>query len=408
MFVRFVMFKQGIILHVIFGGLESSIASMSVIPAARSAKKSGNPFYGNFSITQRCLLPLLGGNSKPFILINPGHISEKLSVLYQSLFDLCERICLTALTCHAEEPSSMRLDEFEVVGSVDLLPMRATLRQKTSDKKYPESDTEAIILRVVPEERDLREGVAQLDAELEEVRRSSIMANDSYDVSESELNELKTRNLILRAEIDRLKISSSSGNGNAYTNHLLSEVKQLRQELAAVETERRKYLTSKRLVESLIEKSNKSKSEALLKQSKLDEAKKTEDVMRKEMIEMKRNCESLLEMNRKLERELEVVKRASHAEPPAPCVESVYHQFLFPFQRKREMEKTFLSLYDSLGKIERAVAVNSPSVLLDVKRSSDSMHRLKDCVSELLSASEKLEISAVTLLKKKSSASAAH
>jgi hypothetical protein len=47
-------------------------------------------------------------------------------------------------------------------------------------------------------------------------------------------------------------------------------------------------------------------------------------------------------------------------------------------------------------------------VLLDVKRSSDSMHRLKDCVNELLSASEKLEISAVTLLKKKSSASAAH
>jgi hypothetical protein len=72
---------------------------------------------------------------------------------------------------------------------------------------------------------------------------------------------------------------------------------------------------------------------------------------------------------------------------------------LFPFQSKREMEKSFITLHDSLAKIERAVAVNCPAVVLDVKRSSDSMHRLKDAVNELLSASEKLEISAVTLLK---------
>lgn len=394
LFVRFVVFKRGIILHVVFSTLETSVASMSVVPAARSAKKSGNPVYGNFSVTQRCLLPLFAGNSKAFLLLMPSKEQlEKSSVLCQSLLDLCERTCLTALTCFPE--GSMRVEDFEVLGSMDLAPIRSVVKRIVSIPSVEVS------VEVTPlEEEVLRENVAQLDAELEEVRRSSIMANDSsYDASEHEVQELRAKNLILRAEIDRIKINSSAASGaNAYTNHLLSEVKQLRQELASVESERRKYLTSKRLVESLIEKSNKSKAEVVAKQSKVEELRKSEELLRKEMTEMKRNCEHLIDLNRTLERDLNAARQIP-SPPPVPPVESTYHQFLFPFQRKREMEKNFHCIHDSLGKIERAVAVNCPSSILDVRRSSDSLSKLKDCVNELLSASEKLEISAVTLLK---------
>ena len=408
LFIRLVLFQESKIIHFMFSRMSIAVHSLSAIPAARIARKSGTYVSsGRLSVVQRCLLPLLAGNSKPFLVIDVTGVGEADTVQCQSLLDLGEKLCLCALPCFPEGGGSqLRMADFEIVHSIDALPPR-TKQAGRKIKSVPSVDVSVASEAVPPVdhsiEQELRQDISLLDAELDGGRKRQEPSPSTIDTYEGEITELKAKNLILRSEIDRLKLGGGGTTGvgaNAYTAHLVTEVKQLRQELLSVEVERRKYSTSKRLVESLIEKSNKGKAEVAAKAAKMDELKRSEEAMRTELKEMKKNCDFLLESNRKLQSEMEEMKRAElEAESRAPTIDSFYHQFLFPFNGKRDMEKSMVHLFELLAKIERNCAINCPSALLDVRKSIASLDKIKDCANQLIAASEKLEVSAVTVLK---------
>ena len=395
-FIRFVLFKESRIVHLAFMHAQLASASLTIVPTIRAAKKSGTqPRSHPLTLTQKCIVPLLSGNAKPFIVIDTSTLNDSNAVIFQSLFDVSEKICLTALPCQ-REAGGLRIEEFDVIESIDKLPPRKKKGERTQsvlsiDNSSDESKISArkknlgakkISPPPVYTEAQLVEDIDQLDLELTKLN------------SNEEVEELRSKNLVLKSELDKAAVGSG---GNAYTGHLVNEVKQLRQELAAVETERRKYQTSKRLIDSLVEKSNKMKVELGQKSAKIDDMKKSDSVLKHELAELKQNCEYLLDTNRRLNVDLEEAQSVPAAKPVS--IDSFYHEFLFPFGRKREMEKSFLSLHDLLHRIERNVAVNCPSSVLDVRKSGAQLEKLKDSVNELLSASEKLEISAATLIK---------
>jgi hypothetical protein len=255
------------------------------------------------------------------------------------------------------------------------------IERKSSERKLPKPTQ--------PEEDSLLQELSQLELEL----RNQTSADEI-----SEVEQLRAKNLALKCEVDRL--AASGDHSNSYSNHLVQEVKSLRMELARTEAERRKYETSKRLLDTLMDKSNKLKLENASKTGKIEEMKKLESVLRSELAELKRNCEFLINENRQLGQQVEEIKNRPSSSPMETTVESFYHEFLFPFNRKKETAKTLVSMHETLQKIERAVAVNAPSSLLDVRRCQASTEKVKEFVNELISASEKLEVSAVTLIKK--------
>jgi hypothetical protein len=394
LFVRFVLFGRNQIIHFIFIHNRDAIKALSGIPQARMARKGGSPCVTiTSSLTERCLIPLLAGNAKPFIVLDGTDANDFNAVSFQTLLDLGEKMCITALPCEPEV--ELRMDDFEIIDSIDKLPPR---RQSVSSKgERPKSSPSRRVSVHVSDplpkplsDETLLQEISQLENEL---------------ASGAEIDELKAKNLTLKCEVDRLKSSVDTGNSSAYTNHLVAEVKQLRQELLKVETEKRKYETSKRLVESLIEKTNKLKADCTSKTSKIEEMRKHESLLKAELGELKRNCEALLQDNRQLNLELESVKTSnssseSRTRTPQVSVDSFYHEFLFPFNRKRETGKALASLHETLQKIERCVAINAPACVLDVRRCISQSERIRDFFNELVSASEKLEVSAITLIKK--------
>jgi chromosome segregation ATPase len=345
------------------------------------------------NLTQRCLSPLLAGNAKPFIVIDTSSASEENILTFQSLFDLGEKLCLTALPCEPE-PAALRIEDFEVIESMDKVPPRKPLEVKNCPPNAPKVKVHLNGPKPRKEKKEIPDVINQLD-ELEKEIGSDVLGY------EREIEGLRTQNMVLKCEVDKLSATSSAEGGNAYTSHLVTEVKQLRAELLNVENDRRKYETSKRLIESLIEKSNKLKAEVSSKNAKIDQLREQETVYKSELCELKKNCEYLLETNRALNLELENARALKSIRKPETSIESFYHDFLFPFNRKKEMGKAILTIHESLQRVERSVAVNAPSSVLDVRRSLSTLAKLKDCINELVSAGEKLEISAVTLIKQK-------
>ena len=388
-FVRMVLFDENRIVHFVFAKDNDAVKMLSVIPQARMARKSGSPFAHLLKgLSERCLSPLLAGNAKPFIIIDAAEVSDSNVLTYQTLFDIGEKMCITALPCESE--LNLQIEDFEIIDSMDKLPpFRPVDRKSVNADRNP-----------------------RVSVHLDEVSRpkSASKTRQEEDVLTTkdpmiEVDELRAKNLTLRCELDRLAAAALPSNegGNAYTNHLVAEVKQLRSELLNLETEKRKYETSKRLIDSLIEKSNKLKTESACRASKLDEFGKRESLLKTELTELKRNCEVLLQENRSLNLELDRVKLDQSSTGPRSgggTVESFYHEFLFPFNRKRDLGKTLVGINEALQKIERTVAINAPSAVLDVRRCIGGVDKVKEMTNELIAASEKLEISSATLIKK--------
>ena len=418
LFLRFVLFKDSRILHFIFIRDNVGVTALNVIPSCRISRKAGTPVVNrSMTLCQRCLVPLLAGNAKPFFVIDASQVTESSILTYQSLFDLGEKMCITALPCEPEQVV-LKIEDFEVIESMDKLPPRKPLTLKNSPDStqlvtQPAASPKLSVHLPSPSPpkssskgpRKAKKESPRLSEEdvlkqLEDLERD--IGGDVIGY-EKEIEDLRAKNMVLKCEVDKLSASSSGESGNAYTSHLVSEVKHLRQELLNVETEKRKYETSKRLLDSLIEKSNKLKAESQGKSTKIEELRKHESTLKAELAELKKNCEYLLESNRVLNLELEQARKTNSArERRTDTIDSFYHDFLFPFNHKREMAKSVVSMHETLQRVERAVAVNAPSALLDVRRSLAHLEKLKDYVNELVAASEKLEISAVTLIKEKS------
>lgn len=393
--VRFVLFESSRIIHFIFAKPETLIKDVAVVSSVRAIRKYRQPIPSGLSLAQRCLIPIMAGNAKPYFVVPIGPIEESNATLYQGLFDAGEKLCLTALPCVPEgDGLPLKIRDFDIIDSIDVLPIR-----KAKVSSIPSVDSSMSSLEI-SQESVIKSDLLNLDMALHavqtfEVPRSPVMESD-------EVTELKSKNLALRCEIDKLKTSGSVGNTTAYTNHLLSEVKQLRQELLAVETERRKYLTSKRLVESLMEKSNKTRDDLHAKSVKIDELKKSEKAVREELHAVQKDCQTLVARNKELEAEIERLKNAAKAEAEnKPTVDSLYHQFLFPFNSKRDWGKQIVALAELMIKLERNCAINNPSAVLDIRKAAATVESIKDRANELIGASEKLEISCMTLLKRR-------
>ena len=394
LFLRFVLFSESKIVHFVFLNDVHAVKNLGPIPSCRVSRKSGTTSYpDSMNLTQRCLSPLLAGNAKPFIVIDTSSASEENILTFQSLFDIGEKMCLTALPCEPE-PTALRIEDFEILDSMDKVPPRKPLDVKNAPSTAPKVKVHLNGPKPRKPKKETPDVMNQLD-ELEREIGSDVLGY------EKEIEGLRTQNMVLKCEVDKLSATSSADGGNAYTSHLVTEVKQLRAELLSVENDRRKYETSKRLVESLIEKSNKLKAEVGSKSAKIEQLREQETVYKSELSELKKNCEYLLETNRSLNLELENARSSKLIRKPETSIESFYHDFLFPFNRKKEMGKAILTIHESLQRIERSVAVNAPSSVLDVRRSLSTLDKLKDCINELVSAGEKLEISAVTLIKQK-------
>lgn len=399
LFVRFAVFTETtgevFLVHVVLTKLNRNfLESISVIPSVRNAKKTGCALPSNLSLAQACLLPLMTGNSKPFIilpLVNQA-LSDSSAVLYQSIFDACEKICLVSLPCAREERA--QLQDFDTVERVDLLEKRRPAERRSvvvedltpmsPEKSPPNPD---------PLEEVIRHDLDRLDSELGRIARPD--DSSLVEMYETELSEVKSKNLLLRNELDKMRLGGSSGfgTGNAYTSHLVNEVKGLRAELVALEAEKRKYLTSKRLVESLVEKTNKMKVDLSGKASKIKEMEAVGKSVKLELAELRSNCEKLLVDNAAL---LEHSQKA----PPDPTLQfrSVYKEFLFPFDGKKDLERYLVRLNEALQKLERTVAVACPSAVMEVRRSLETLEKVRVNVNTLISACERLEVSAGCIL----------
>lgn len=325
-FVRFVNFTDNRILHFIFANSTDAVRVLGVIPQARTSRKSGAPIIHPLKgLTERCLVPLLAGNAKPFLIIDATEVNETNITVYQSLFDLGEKMCITALPCESE--LSLRMEDFEIIDSIDKLPPFKKVEQKQTPHRV------SVHLDDAPARKSRPKPISPPKI----IENVVVPEKDEM----SEIDELKAQNLILKCEVDRLnaaKASSSEGGTNAYTTHLVAEVKQLRQELLQVETEKRKYETSKRLLDSLIEKSNKLKTESASRAAKIEELRKQESVLKTELSQLKQNCEYLLQENKQLNIQLEQRDSAARTNKGEVSVESFYHEFLFPFNRKESSE----------------------------------------------------------------------
>jgi hypothetical protein len=103
-----------------------------------------------------------------------------------------------------------------------------------------------------------------------------------------------------------------------------------------------------------------------------------------------------------LEAEIERLENAAKAEAEnKPTVDSLYHQFLFPFNSKRDLGKQIVALAELIIKLERNCAINNPSAVLDIRKAAATVESIKERANELINASEKLEISCMTLLKRR-------
>jgi hypothetical protein len=394
-YIRCVLFDEKKVIFFGISRIKQGVSDMSLAPQIRASIKTNRTLSlpTNMSYSSKCLLPLLTGNVKPIFIAIIGGISDSTIVGLQALFDFGEKLCLTALPCHVED-----MCEIQMIESISNLPTRRSTKlavTKSLPSIQSSSGDNAFADEKESKELMIKTEIDNLDTELISVKTAAIQDNTQLD----EIVELRSKNLLLKCEIDRLKLIkvNQPQELNAYTNHLLTEIKQLRQELLSVETERRKYLTSKRLVESLIEKSNKNKQEIAIKNARIEELKKSEKNLRDEMHALKKDYEVIGKQVEELENAR--LKQQQQAEIK-PAVDSLYHQFLFPFNSKRDVAKHFTSLYELLIKIERSCALNNPTCVLDIRKAQSALEKIKDNTNELISASEKLEISCVTLLKR--------
>ena len=377
LFIRFAVFDPIIgsvyFVHIIMSRMgRNLIDNLRVIPEIRSEKKINKPISIRLSLIQKYLIPLLAGNSKLFLFLPILHHNDGV------IMDICEKICLVALACTKEK--NAKIDDYEVIQKMDLLINR-------KDE-----------LKVVEKNIVCEQEVEQLETE---VSRLDMKLVSQVDDS-TEIFDLKAKNLTLKAEIDRLKMGNPVDN-KLYASHLVSEVKTLRANLLAVESDKRKYLTSRRLVESLVEKTNKLKSDLDQKSGKLKEAESTNKMLKNELNLIRIECENLVKDNESLVCELE-----KPVTDPSLQFKSLYQEFLFPFDKSKQLQSGILSVHDSLKKIQRHVQIHSPSIGLEVARGMELMESVRAHVNTLLAASDKLQISAGCILSNTAPQSNAH
>ena len=377
LFLRFALFSSSgtvHMVHFIVSRLNRSLLeSLSPIPAARTLEKTKSRVKDPAaSLTTRCMRALLARDSRPFVILwlsEITHLTGTQTVFYQCLFDMCERLCLVALLCGRE--GLAKVDDFKIVSRMDLLVRR-------SHVSAPQVEPDVCVPAVAPD--DISE--TALEADLSRLERQlDDGPDDTFDVYENEISELKAKNLILRTEIDRLKISGGEGAPNAYTSHLVAEVKSLRGQLLQFEQDKRKYLTSKRLVDSLVEKTNKLKSELAQKNKNRTDFDAVNANLRSELDQLRTDCEKLLAENASL--------RRVPTESTSHQFRALYTEFLFPFKDAKQVEKCLVRMFEIMRKFE--VSENQ-------KRGIETLDKLRLMVNSLIAASQKLEMSAACML----------
>jgi DNA repair exonuclease SbcCD ATPase subunit len=186
--------------------------------------------------------------------------------------------------------------------------------------------------------------------------------------------------------------------GSAYSSHLVNEVKRLRAELETMETEKRKYATSRRLIDSLVDKSNKLSSELESRSERIDKLLLNEKILKTELGKLRDHCEYLVAQNRELELGYPTESKPANVSEPPQRVDSLYKQFLFPFRGKNELEGKLKKLTDHLAKIgQKTNCGHSP--ILEIDRANKTVDDIRGRILDLVSASAKLEISAYCLIK---------
>ena len=341
------------------------VTNLSQVANARSLLKRGNAVTFKTDSDRLFSRTLNNGSHLMLTVLEPS--SSTGLEIYEQLFDALERMSLTALPA---QPIGIGKLDFE---SVDQLPPLTT-EQTVSEPREP---TPSPALIVTP---------------------SSHSSGDFTDY-ELEITNLRAKNLALKHELDKYRLGGAAG-GSAYSTHLVNEVKKLRADLEATETEKRKYATSRRLIDSLVEKSNKLSGEIEARNDRIDRLLGNEKILKTELSKMRDHCEYLVGQNRELElgyapSEVREIVRSSD---PPQRIDSLYKQFLFPFRGKNELEMKLKKLMEFLAKVGQKASAGH-SVLLEIERANKLVDDIRGRVNDLIDASEKLEISAYCLIK---------
>jgi len=401
-----------------------NIFQLSLIASLRSRRKTA-PFTSppEDQLATKWLAPYMASNTKLMMIVlePPPHapttaatrtVSENDSnlALYESLFDALEKISLTALGGDGSWVTPQIGTVYETVTESPIMQHCSDRPQTTTRLVDAPLDDEKL-LEFEIENLNMQLGTSpqgtSTTATTGAAMSTPITVPSEISHSADEIAELRAKNLSLRFELDKLRLSKMPPPGNAvsnYSNHLLIELKKLRSEVEGMEIERRKFLTSKRLIDSLVEKSNKLKADCLVRDERIEKLNENERLLKLELSKMRDHCEYLLEENRSLELDRErgdtvggggnrrslprpVIATTCNTptEPHTARVSSLYKQFLFPFRGRLEIEKIFSKL-------------KSPGIVVGDK-GSKLLTDLESRVLDLMSASEKLEVSAFCLIK---------
>ncbi len=322
----------------------------------RSLMKRGNPAPFKSFLDRLLTQYLNSGSHVMMVVIEPPKSHPGMEV-YEKLFDCLERMSLTALPA-SQVPTDVQAD-FQ---SVDQLPNEQTRDNPRSTPSF----------------------------------ESSQPVSDN----ECEIAELRAKNLELKHELDKYRLGGAVG-GSSYSNHLVNEVKRLRFELESMETEKRKYATSRRLIDSLVDKSNKLSTELESRSERIEKFIAIEKILKTELAKLRDHCEYLVAKNRELELGYPTACQPTHVVEPPQRIDSLYKQFLFPFRGKNELETKLKKLTDHIARIGQKSNCGQTTIL-ELDRANKTVDDIRGRISDLISACEKLEISAYCLIKESS------
>ena len=332
------------------------VSILSNVANVRSLMKRGNPPQFKTFLDRLLSQYLNNGSHLIMLVIEPPKSFPGLEV-YEKLFDALERMSLTALPA-SSLPADIRV-QYE---SVDQLP-NEPVRDRPTTITTPSSES----------------------------------SHQAVSDQECEIADLRAKNLQLKHELDKYRLGGAVG-GSAYSSHLVNEVKRLRAELETMETEKRKYATSRRLIDSLVDKSNKLSSELESRSERIDKLLLNEKILKTELGNFRDHCQYLVAQNRELELGYPTESKPANVSEPPQRVDSLYKQFLFPFRGKNELEGKLKKLTDHLAKIgQKTNCGHSP--ILEIDRANKTVDDIRGRILDLVSASEKLEISAYCLIK---------